>query len=190
MLAHFLKEAVSSFYKLPVCRISHSSHISGPSCSKLTMLLVNVLLKLWSLNMAYMQTFLLKNTSESDIVLTRTVNILTTNELIRLMMLWTTWPRCFTRFNVSFKENFQPSRHIFHEIFVYFLLGQQILQFLLSYQDFVSQRLQIQTSCRRHREADLDICHIYEGKSISNQPIPFPIDRDTQDFHALFQYMF
>ena len=26
----------------------------------------------------------------------------------------------------------------------------------------------------------------YEGKSISNQPIPFPIDRDTQDFHALF----
>ena len=30
----------------------------------------------------------------------------------------------------------------------------------------------------------------YEGKSISNQSIPFPIDRDTQDFHALFQYMF
>ena len=30
----------------------------------------------------------------------------------------------------------------------------------------------------------------YEGKSISNQPIPFPIDRDTKDFHALFQYMF
>ena len=30
----------------------------------------------------------------------------------------------------------------------------------------------------------------YEGKSMSNQPIPFPIDRNTQDFHALFQYMF
>ena len=30
----------------------------------------------------------------------------------------------------------------------------------------------------------------YEGKSISNQPIQFPIDRDTKDFHALFQYMF
>ena len=29
----------------------------------------------------------------------------------------------------------------------------------------------------------------YEGKSISNQPIPFPTDRDTQDFHALFQYV-
>ena len=34
------------------------------------------------------------------------------------------------------------------------------------------------------------IFSIYEGKSISNQPIPFPIDRDTKDFHALFQYMF
>ena len=38
----------------------------------------------------------------------------------------------------------------------------------------------------------VQVCHIviYEGKSISNQPIPFPIGRDTQDFHALFQYMF
>ena len=31
---------------------------------------------------------------------------------------------------------------------------------------------------------------IYEGESISNQPIPFPIDQDGHDFHALFQYMF
>ena len=30
----------------------------------------------------------------------------------------------------------------------------------------------------------------YEGESISNQPIPFPIDRDGHDFQALFQYMF
>ena len=30
----------------------------------------------------------------------------------------------------------------------------------------------------------------YEGESISNQPIPFPMDRDGHDFHALFQYMF
>ena len=30
----------------------------------------------------------------------------------------------------------------------------------------------------------------YEGKSISNQPIPFQMDRDGHDFHALFQYMF
>ena len=28
----------------------------------------------------------------------------------------------------------------------------------------------------------------YEGVSINNQLILFPIDRDGQDFHALFQY--
>ena len=30
----------------------------------------------------------------------------------------------------------------------------------------------------------------YEGESISNQPIPIPMDRDSLDFHALFQYLF
>ena len=29
----------------------------------------------------------------------------------------------------------------------------------------------------------------YEGESISNQPIPFPMDRDGHDFHALFHYV-
>ena len=29
----------------------------------------------------------------------------------------------------------------------------------------------------------------YEGESISNQPIPFPMDLDGHDFHALFKYM-
>ena len=29
----------------------------------------------------------------------------------------------------------------------------------------------------------------YEGESMSNQPIPFPMDRDGHDFHALFQYL-
>ena len=28
----------------------------------------------------------------------------------------------------------------------------------------------------------------YEGESISNQPIPFAMDRDGHDFHTLFQY--
>ena len=73
------------------------------------MSLVNVSLKHCSLNMAYMLIFLLekmrvafafatqnakvthiffsKNTCEFDIVLTRTVNILTTNELVKLTML-------------------------------------------------------------------------------------------------------
>ena len=31
--------------------------------------------------------------------------------------------------------------------------------------------------------------HMYEGVSINNQPIPFPMDRDGHEFHALFQYM-
>ena len=29
----------------------------------------------------------------------------------------------------------------------------------------------------------------YEGVSINNQPIPFPMDQDGHDFHALFQYV-
>ena len=75
---------------------------AGPSCSKLTMSSVNVSLKLRSLNMAYTIIFLLnkiwvavaathfffsKNTGELEIIRTRTVNMLTTNELIKLTML-------------------------------------------------------------------------------------------------------
>ena len=63
------------------------------------MLLVNGALKLCSLNMAYMVIFFAekmcksyshffsKNTCELDIVLTRTDNILTINELVKLMIL-------------------------------------------------------------------------------------------------------
>ena len=36
--------------------------------------------------------FLQQNTWELDIVLTRTVNILTSDELVKLTMLWTTGP--------------------------------------------------------------------------------------------------
>ena len=82
---------------------------SGPSCSKITMWLINVSLKLCSLNTAYTHIFaeknvssfcicksyshfFSKNTCELDIVLTRTFNILTTNYTIKLMMLLTTGP--------------------------------------------------------------------------------------------------
>ena len=74
----------------------------GPSCSKLMMLLVNIPLKLWPLNVTYADIFAEKNVSsksyshfsnkntcELDIVFTRTRNILTTNELLNLTMLWT-----------------------------------------------------------------------------------------------------
>ena len=92
--------------------MSPFTYISGPSCSKLTMSLVNVSLKLWSLNTLI---FCWKNVSsfciwkathifsakipvnELDIVLTRTVNILTTNKLVKLMTLCTTGPWHFTR---------------------------------------------------------------------------------------------
>ena len=51
----------------------------------------------WSLNMAYMLIFLLKKmrvafANEIDIILARIVNILTTNELVKLTTLWTTGP--------------------------------------------------------------------------------------------------
>ena len=41
---------------------------------------------------AFAKIFSAKHAYELDIVLTRTVNILTTNELVKLMMLWTTGP--------------------------------------------------------------------------------------------------
>ena len=95
--------------------INYPFKLPGPSCSKLTMSLVTVSLKLWSLNMTCTLIFFAekmwvaftfaicicksyshfssKNTCELDIVLTRKVNILTTNELVKLTMLWTTGPR-------------------------------------------------------------------------------------------------
>ena len=39
--------------------------------------------------------FFSKNNGELDIVLTRKVNILTTNELVKLTMLWTSGPSIF-----------------------------------------------------------------------------------------------
>ena len=59
--------------------------IPGPSCSKLTMLLVNIV----NITIFAKAThiFSSKNTCELDNVLTRTVNIMTTNKLVKLMML-------------------------------------------------------------------------------------------------------
>ena len=36
----------------------------------------------------------------------------------------------------------------------------------------------------------LKLSRKYEGVLINNQPIPFPMDLDGHDLHALFQYMF
>ena len=82
----------------------------GPSCSKLTMSLVNGIVKTLIINYGIYANifaeknvsrfcicksyshFFSKNTCELNILLTRTVNILTTNELVKLTMLWTTGP--------------------------------------------------------------------------------------------------
>ena len=45
--------------------------------------------------------FLSNNACELDIVLTRTVNVLTTNKLVRLRMLWTIGPRFKTKKNLK-----------------------------------------------------------------------------------------
>ena len=50
--------------------------------------------KMWVHLQKLLTFFFSKNTCELDTVLTRTVNILTTNELIKLTMLWTTGLWC------------------------------------------------------------------------------------------------
>ena len=59
--------------------------------------------------------FISKNTCELGIVLTRTANILTTNQLIKLMMLWTTGPR-------ALKHQSQQQQITFSNIFFLLLL--------------------------------------------------------------------
>ena len=48
--------------------------------------------------------FFSKSTCELDIVLTRTVNILTTNELIKLTILWTIGPWFFSLYEILLKD--------------------------------------------------------------------------------------
>ena len=52
----------------------------------------------WLLHLQKLLTFFSAKIRELDIVLPRTVNILTTTELVKLMMLSTTGPRTFTVF--------------------------------------------------------------------------------------------
>ena len=119
-----------------------------PTCSKLMMLLVNVSLKLWSLNMPYMLIFLLKknvssfcicksyshifskNTCELDIVLTKTVNIFTTNKFVKLTILWTTGPWMTLSTCLRWSESARSvylRRHIFTWRCPYYNKAQYIL---------------------------------------------------------------
>ena len=52
-----------------------------------------------ALHLQKLLTFVQQNTFEMDIVVTKTVYILTTNELVKLTMLWITEPRRLRRNN-------------------------------------------------------------------------------------------
>ena len=98
--SYFPCQQWQKFYQLP-----------GPSCSKLTMSLVNDLLKFTLNDTQICWNFLLKKCkqllqcksyshffSKYIIILyiesAKTVNEMTLNKLVKLTMLWTTWPRC------------------------------------------------------------------------------------------------
>ena len=80
----------SEFRKL---KLHNSTITPGPSCSKLKMSLVNHLLKFISSDMQICWNFLLKNIRILYIESAKTVNEMTHNKLVKLMMLWTTGPR-------------------------------------------------------------------------------------------------
>ena len=90
----------------------------GPSCSKLTTLLVNDSLKFTSSDTQICWNFSLKNVSSFCIAKathifsaknirilyiesTKTVNEMTLNELVKLTTLWTTGPKSLFRYNFS-----------------------------------------------------------------------------------------
>ena len=70
--------------------------MSGPSCSKLTMSLVNESLKFTSSDTQICWNFLLKKSAKNIRILyiesAKTVNEMTLNKLVKLTMLWTTGP--------------------------------------------------------------------------------------------------
>ena len=91
--------------------LSERANTSGPGCSKLTTLLVNVLLKFQTLISQICQYFLLKNVRSFCIAkasltfsiknigvfgykVVKHVTSWPLNELVKLRMLWTTGPRC------------------------------------------------------------------------------------------------
>ena len=61
------------------------------------------------LHLQKLLTFFSKNTCESDIVLTRTINTLTINEFVKLTMLWTTGPEYYT-YETNVRK--RPFRHV------------------------------------------------------------------------------
>ena len=139
--------------------------IPGPSCSKLTMSLVNLSLKFWSSNRPICSHFFSKNICELDIVLTRTVNILTTNVLVKLMMLWRTRP-------CTFKLKKMP----------YWRYGKSFLFFHLTYKRFFSVDLTIYEETTFHVETALLAVwiHVLTLSHFSPKMPKSVIDKQTQ----------
>ena len=96
------------FHQDQLFAIQHCLDTSpGPSCSKLTMSLVNDLLKFTSSDMQICWNFLLKKNVSAKathifsaknirilyIEYSKTVNVMTLNKLVKLTTLWTTGPR-------------------------------------------------------------------------------------------------
>ena len=71
--------------------------------------LIFLLKKMWVAT----HIFFSKNTCELDIVLTRTVNILTTKELVKLTMLWTMGPDRFFTIFIN-KTTFVSANFVFY----------------------------------------------------------------------------
>ena len=84
----FLHENICCGYSLEVPHLG----TSGPSCSKLTTLLVNDSLKFTSSDTQICWNFLLKNIRILYIESAKTVNEMTLNKLDKLTTLWTTGP--------------------------------------------------------------------------------------------------
>ena len=73
--------------------------------------------------------FFSKNNYESDIVLTRAVNILTTNKLVKLTTLWTTGPR-IPHFVKSYGLIKAPGKGLFYQlkmVDIFLLLHENML---------------------------------------------------------------
>ena len=68
-------------------------------------------------------TFFQQNTCELDIVLTRAVNILTTNELIKLTMLWTSGP--WTPYHICPEDLASSFYHLFKCLKISWMCGKQ-----------------------------------------------------------------
>ena len=110
---------------MPFRKKTNKQKTSEPSCSKLTMSLVNDLLKFISSDTQICWNFLLKNVSSFSIFSAKNIRILyiefaktvkemTLYELVKLPMLWTTGPwYMFQMKNILFKDSLKLIEYVY-----------------------------------------------------------------------------